>query len=124
MAAAAVDDFVTQLPEGTETVLSGHGQSLSGGQRQRLVLGRALHRQQPVLVLHDPTTAVDTATEAVIAHGLRNFPDKALVLVTTSPTLLAACHRVVMGGGSAEAQSGTHRELLATSADYRQVVGA
>jgi len=124
MAAAAVGDFISQLPEGTETVLTGPGQSLSGGQRQRLVLGRSLHQQQPVLVLHDPTTAVDTATEAVIADGLRNFPDKALVLVTTSPTLLAVCHRVVMGGGGAEPESGTHRELLATSAGYREVVGS
>lgn len=124
MAAAAVGDFVSQLPEGTETVLTGHGQSLSGGQRQRLVLGRSLHQKQPVLVLHDPTTAVDTATEAVIADGLRNFPDKALVLVTTSPTLLAACHRVVMGGADGPPETGTHRELLATSAGYREVVGS
>ncbi len=124
MAAAAVGDFVSQLPEGTETVLTGGGQSLSGGQRQRLVLGRSLHQKQPVLVLHDPTTAVDTATEAVIADGLRNFPDKALVLVTTSPTLLAVCHRVVMGGGGAACESGTHRELLATSTGYREVVGS
>ncbi|PRB36398.1 ABC transporter ATP-binding protein [Arthrobacter sp. MYb23] len=124
MAAAAVGDFVSQLPEGTETVLAGGGQSLSGGQRQRLVLGRSLHQKQPVLVLHDPTTAVDTATEAVIADGLRNFPDKALVLVTTSPTLLAVCHRVVMGGGGAASESGTHRELLATSTGYREVVGS
>ncbi|WP_231745530.1 ABC transporter ATP-binding protein [Arthrobacter sp. EpRS71] len=124
MAAAAVGDFVSQLPEGTETVLTGGGQSLSGGQRQRLVLGRSLHQKQPVLVLHDPTTAVDTATEAVIADGLRNFPDKALVLVTTSPTLLAVCHRVVMGGGGAAPESGTHRELLATSTGYREVVGS
>ncbi len=124
MAAAAVGDFVSQLPEGTETVLTGGGQSLSGGQRQRLVLGRSLHQKQPVLVLHDPTTAVDTATEAVIADGLRNFPDKALVLVTTSPTLLAVCHRVVMGGGGAASESGTHRELLATSTGYREVVGS
>jgi ABC-type multidrug transport system fused ATPase/permease subunit len=123
MAAAAVEDFVSQLPEGTETVLTGHGQSLSGGQRQRLILSRSLHQKQSVLVLHDPTTAVDTATEAVIADGLRNFPDKALVLVTTSPTLLAVCHRVVMGGG-AEPEIGTHRELLATSAGYREVVGS
>ncbi|WP_309073808.1 ABC transporter ATP-binding protein [Paenarthrobacter sp.] len=124
MAAAAVEDFVSQLPEGTETVLTGHGQSLSGGQRQRLVLGRSLHQQQPVLVLHDPTTAVDTATEAVIADGLRNFPDKALVLVTTSPTLLAICDRVVMGGPEGPPETGTHRELLATSAGYREVVGS
>ncbi len=124
LAAAAVGDFVSQLPEGTETVLTGGGQSLSGGQRQRLVLGRSLHQKQPVLVLHDPTTAVDTATEAVIADGLRNFPDKALVLVTTSPTLLAVCHRVVMGGGGAASESGTHRELLATSTGYREVVGS
>lgn len=124
MTAAAVGDFVSQLPEGTETVLTGHGQSLSGGQRQRLVLGRTLHQPQPVLVLHDPTTAVDTATEAVIADGLRNFPDKALVLVTTSPTLLAACHRVVLAGPGEEPETGTHRELLATSAGYREVVGS
>ncbi|WP_244296798.1 ABC transporter ATP-binding protein [Paenarthrobacter nitroguajacolicus] len=124
MAAAAVEDFVSQLPDGTETVLTGHGQSLSGGQRQRLVLGRSLHQKQAVLVLHDPTTAVDTATEAVIADGLRNFPDKALVLVTTSPTLLAACHRVVMGGADGPPETGTHHELLATSAGYREVVGS
>ncbi|NWL10198.1 ABC transporter ATP-binding protein [Paenarthrobacter nitroguajacolicus] len=124
MAAAAVEDFVSQLPEGTETVLTGHGQSLSGGQRQRLVLGRSLHQQQPVLVLHDPTTAVDTATEAVIADGLRNFPDKALVLVTTSPTLLAICDRVVVGGAGGAPETGTHRELLAKSAGYREVVGS
>ncbi|MEO3940552.1 ABC transporter ATP-binding protein [Paenarthrobacter nicotinovorans] len=124
MAAAAVGDFVSQLPEGTETVLSGHGQSLSGGQRQRLVLGRSLHQRQPVLVLHDPTTAVDTATEAVIAEGLRNFPDKALVLVTTSPTLLAVCHRVVVGRADGPPETGTHRELLAASAGYREVVGS
>lgn len=123
-AAAAVVDFVSQLPEGTETVLSGHGQSLSGGQRQRLVLGRSLHQQQPVLVLHDPTTAVDTATEAEIAKGLGNFPDKALVLVTTSPTLLAACHRVVMCTADGPPETGSHRELLATSAGYRSVVGS
>ncbi|MFJ4171000.1 ABC transporter transmembrane domain-containing protein [Paenarthrobacter sp. NPDC089714] len=123
-AAAAVVDFVSQLPEGTETMLTGHGQSLSGGQRQRLVLGRSLHQPQPVLVLHDPTTAVDTATEAVIADGLRNFPDKALVLVTTSPTLLAACHRVVLGTADGPPETGSHRELLATSASYRAVVGS
>ncbi|MFC8039673.1 ABC transporter ATP-binding protein [Paenarthrobacter sp. NPDC057355] len=124
MAAAAVGDFVSQLPEGTETVLTGHGQSLSGGQRQRLVLGRSLHQKQPVLVLHDPTTAVDTATEAMIADGLRNFPDKALVLVTTSPTLLAVCHRVVIADADGPPETGTHRELLATSAGYRHVVGS
>ncbi|HKU36104.1 MAG TPA: ABC transporter ATP-binding protein [Paenarthrobacter sp.] len=122
--AAAVVDFVSQLPEGTETVLTGHGQGLSGGQRQRLVLGRSLHQHQAVLVLHDPTTAVDTATEAEIAKGLRSFPDKALVLVTTSPTLLAACHRVVLGTGDGPPETGSHRELLATSASYRAVVGS
>ncbi|MET3903281.1 ABC-type multidrug transport system fused ATPase/permease subunit [Paenarthrobacter sp. 4246] len=124
LAAAAVEDFISQLPEGPETVLTGHGQSLSGGQRQRLVLSRSLHQRQPVLVLHDPTTAVDTATEAVIADGLGNFPDKALVLVTTSPTLLAVCHRVVVGGADGASETGTHRELLATSAGYREVVGS
>ncbi|MGE2767370.1 ATP-binding cassette domain-containing protein [Rhodococcus sp. 1.20] len=71
------------------------GKKLSGGQRQRLLLARALHQPQPILVLHEPTTSVDSVTEHRIAHSLRNFPDKAILVITSSPTLLHSCDRVV-----------------------------
>ena len=72
------------------------GNRFSGGQRQRLALARALACGAPVLVLHDPTTAVDSVTEAVIASRL---PDvrrgRSTIVVASSPALLAMCDRVV-----------------------------
>ncbi|MGW6003795.1 ABC transporter transmembrane domain-containing protein [Oerskovia enterophila] len=110
--ASGTAEVLGHLTEGLDTPLVGRGQHLSGGQRQRLVLGRALHRTEPVLVLHDPTTAVDSVTEARIAAALRGFPERALVLVTSSPTLLAVCDEVVTAVAAAPA--GSDRELVAS----------
>lgn len=125
LAASAVSDVLNHLPAGLASHLTNGGTELSGGQRQRLVLGRALHQPQPIIVLHDPSTAVDSVTEGMIAEGLRRFPDKILVLITTSPALLATCDQVivanVVGPGPAR---GTHRELLATLTGYRELVQA
>ncbi|MFT4260384.1 ABC transporter transmembrane domain-containing protein, partial [Microbacterium sp.] len=70
LAAAQCDDFVDALPEGVDTVLGEGGTGLSGGQRQRTALARALAQDAELLVLHDPTSAVDAVTEAAIAAGL------------------------------------------------------
>ena len=70
LVAAAADEVVDGLPEGLDAPLGEDGRSLSGGQRQRVALARALHADPPVLVLHDPTTAVDAATEDRIASRL------------------------------------------------------
>ncbi|MFE4465047.1 ABC transporter transmembrane domain-containing protein [Oerskovia sp. NPDC056781] len=118
--ASGTTEVLGHLPDGLDTHLTGRGQHLSGGQRQRLVLGRALHRPEPVLVLHDPTTAVDTVTEARIAAGLRDLPDRALLLVTTSPTLLAVCDHVVVavsgaaGGTGIDGPADADAELVAS----------
>ncbi|MEP7764277.1 ABC transporter ATP-binding protein [Sanguibacter sp. 25GB23B1] len=121
-AASGVDEVLAHLPAGVDSPLAARGTNLSGGQRQRVLLGRALHRPQPVLVLLEPTTAVDTVTEAAIAAGLRAFPEKAVVLVTTSPTLLAACDRVALLADDAVVH-GTHHELAA-HATYAEAVTA
>ena len=112
--ASGTGEVLGHLAEGLDTPRVGRGQHLSGGQRQRLVLGRALHRPEPVLVLHDPTTAVDTVTEARIAAALRGFPERALVLVTSSPTLLAVCDEVVTAVAVVATPAGTDRELVAS----------
>lgn len=106
-------EVLTHLPAGLDSPVSPRGHNLSGGQRQRLVLARALHRPEPVLVLHEPTTAVDSVTEAAIAGGLSAFPEKAVVLVTTSPALLAACGTVVRLAGSGAHEDGPVEGTLA-----------
>jgi ABC-type multidrug transport system fused ATPase/permease subunit len=92
--ASGLDDVLAHLPDGTDSDVGEQGRLLSGGQRQRLVLARALHQPQPVLVLHEPTTSVDSVTEDRIARALRGFGDRAIVLITTSPALLHICDRV------------------------------
>ncbi|WP_200847214.1 ABC transporter ATP-binding protein [Microbacterium sp. 18062] len=95
MRAAACDDFVPAA-EGAQETVGEMGNRFSGGQRQRLALARALAADAPVLVLHDPTTAVDSVTEAAIASGLREMRrDRSTILIASSPALLSVCDRVV-----------------------------
>ncbi|MFD9959501.1 ABC transporter ATP-binding protein [Amycolatopsis sp. NPDC058986] len=123
MTAAAADEVASALPSGVATAVSERGRSLSGGQRQRVALARALAADAPVLVLHDPTTAVDTVTEARIAEGLTRLRrGRTTILVATSPALLAATDRVVLLDGGRVTGEGTHTGLVAERADYRAVV--
>ena len=100
-------DVVAALPDGLDTRLTDAGRSLSGGQRQRIALARALAAPAPVLVLHEPTTALDAATEARVAAALRAArAGRTTLLVTTSPALLAACDTVaVVRAGRATART-------------------
>ncbi|WTW98390.1 ABC transporter ATP-binding protein/permease [Streptomycetaceae bacterium NBC_01309] len=90
--AAACDDFAADL----DAPVGEGGNRLSGGQRQRVALARALASDAPVLVLHDPTTAVDSVTEHTIAGRLRRVrAGRSTLLIASTPALLAACDRVV-----------------------------
>ncbi|MFF2305169.1 ABC transporter ATP-binding protein [Streptomyces sp. NPDC058128] len=121
--ASAADDVARLLPDGGDTLLAERGRSLSGGQRQRVALARALAADRPVLVLHDPTTAVDTVTESHIAARLREVRrDRTTILVTTSPALLAVTDRVIVLEDGAVQATGRHTELLAADATYRAAV--
>ncbi|RSN22017.1 multidrug ABC transporter ATP-binding protein [Streptomyces sp. WAC 05977] len=123
LAASAADEVAAALPDGTATAVTERGRSLSGGQRQRVALARALAADAPVLVVHDPTTAVDTVTEARIATGLARLRrGRTTILVTTSPALLAVADRVVVLDGGRITGEGGHAELARDRADYRAAV--
>jgi putative ABC transport system ATP-binding protein len=125
--ASAADDVVAAHPDGLDHAISDRGAALSGGQRQRLALARALLAEPRLLVLHEPTTAVDAVTEHAIARGIRELrhrPGSTLgtLLITTSPALLAVTDRVIVLRDGEVVATGTHASLAATDENYRAAV--
>ena len=122
IAAACGADIVTGLGHGLDSSVSERGRSLSGGQRQRIALAAALRADPDVLVLDEPTSAVDAHTEAMIGERLGALRrGRTTVIFTTSPLLLARADRVAFVDDGAVAV-GTHARLIAVDARYRQVV--
>lgn len=120
---ASAVDVIEALPEGLATELPERGRSLSGGQRQRLALARSYVADPDVLVLDEPTSAVDAHTEARIGQRIKDArPGRTTVVFTTSPLVLEHADRVVLVVEGHAVASGTHRELRANP-DYRRVVG-
>jgi ABC-type multidrug transport system fused ATPase/permease subunit len=119
---AMAQDVVDALPAGIDSHVEAQGRSLSGGQRQRLRLVRALLADPEVLLLVEPTSAVDAHTESVVAqrlHAARR--GRTTVLVATSPLLLDRADRVAYLVDGRVAATGTHADLLTTEPGYRTV---
>ncbi|MGH3102310.1 MAG: ATP-binding cassette domain-containing protein, partial [Thermoleophilia bacterium] len=120
---ANAEDILAALPEGLDADVDERGRSFSGGQRQRLVLARALLADPEVLVLVEPTSAVDAHTEVRIARRLRDArAGRTTVIAATSPLVLDQADKVVLVRGGRVVAEGTHRELLADRPDYRDTV--
>jgi ABC-type multidrug transport system fused ATPase/permease subunit len=120
---ASAADILEALPLGLDEAVAERGRSFSGGQRQRLVLARALAVDPEVLVLVEPTSAVDAHTEARIAARLRKHrAGRTTVVTTSSPLLLDAADQVAFLRHGRVVAIGPHAELLDSSAEYRRVV--
>lgn len=120
---AAAEDVVDGLPEGLSSTMDDQARTLSGGQRQRLRLARAVCAESDVLLLVEPTSAVDAHTESLIAarlHAARR--DRTTVVAATSPLLLNQADTVAYLRDGRVIATGTHSEMLRDEPSYRALV--
>ena len=116
-------DILDALPLGLDTDVAEKGRTFSGGQRQRLVLARVLARDPEVLVLVEPTSAVDAHTESRIAKRLRDHrTGRTTVVMSSSPLVLDAVDEVAFMQDGRVVATGSHADLMSTNPAYRAVV--
>ncbi len=119
---AELSEFVDELPQKLDTIVSERGSSLSGGQKQRIMLARALALDPKILLLDDFTARVDSNTEEKILSNVRkNYPNLTLVSITQKISSVEDYDQIILLMEGEVLASGTHQELLATSPEYVQI---
>jgi ATP-binding cassette, subfamily B, bacterial len=117
--------FVYDLPKGLETKIGEEGLSLSGGQRQRLALARAVAAKPAILVLDDPLSALDVATEALVEEALRNvLKNTTALIVAHRPSTVQLADKVALMKDGKVVAVGKHSDLLASNEHYRYVISS
>ena len=110
---AYADEFITQMPEGYDTVLGERGVKVSGGQKQRLTIARAIMKDAPLLILDEATSALDSEAERIVQKALDNLMENrtSIVIAHRLSTILSADRILVMEQGRI-VDAGRHEELL------------
>ena len=119
---ACVDEFLDRLPQGYDTDMGQGGVNVSGGQKQRICIARAILKKPKVLILDDSTSAVDTATEAMIREGLaKKLPDMTKIVIAQRISSVKHADQIIILDRGKVAAIGTHETLLANNRIYQEI---
>ena len=119
---AEAESFILELAQGYESLLGEDGATLSGGQRQRLALARALLRETPIVILDEPTSSLDLATEALVWRNVEALlRGKTAIIIAHRLSTARMANRIVVLDGGSILEQGSHEELLARGGAYSEL---
>jgi ATP-binding cassette subfamily B protein/subfamily B ATP-binding cassette protein MsbA len=120
--AAQAHEFIESLPDGYDTIIAERGASLSGGERQRIAIARALLRDSPVLVLDEPTAALDAETEHALTGALTELiRDRTTIVIAHRLSTIERADKIVVVDDGRIVEVGTHQDLLEANGRYARL---
>ena len=119
---ANADEFIARMPHGYDTMVGERGETLSGGQRQRIGIARAVIRNNPILILDEPTAALDTESERLVIEALeRLMKGRTVITIAHRLSTIRDANKIIVLKGGIVAEEGTHDELLAKGGVYAEL---
>jgi ABC-type multidrug transport system fused ATPase/permease subunit len=119
---ANADEFIQRMPHGYDTMVGERGDTLSGGQRQRIGIARAIVRNNPILILDEPTAALDTESERLVIEALeRLMKGRTVITIAHRLSTIRDADKIVVLKGGVVAEEGSHDELIARNGVYAEL---
>ena len=119
---ANADEFISRMPHGYDTVVGERGDTLSGGQRQRIGIARAVIRNSPIMILDEPTAALDTESEHLVIDALRELmKGRTVIMIAHRLSTISEADKIVVLKDGVVAEEGSHGELLALDGVYAEL---
>jgi len=119
---ANAHDFISAMPHGYDTMVGERGLTVSGGQRQRIGIARAIIRNSPILILDEPTAALDTESERLVMEGLdKLMKGRTVITIAHRLSTIRDSNKIIVLDRGVVAEQGTHDELLALKGIYSEL---
>jgi ABC-type multidrug transport system fused ATPase/permease subunit len=119
---ANADEFIARMPHGYDTMVGERGETLSGGQRQRIGIARAIIRNNPILILDEPTAALDTESERLVIEALeRLMKGRTVITIAHRLSTIRDADKIIVLKGGVVAEEGSHDELVARDGVYAEL---